>query len=133
MPFVVDASVVAAWLLPDESSPYADAVLDRTADDDPIAPDLLVHEIRNILIMAERRGRIEAEDVFVALMRFDQSAIEMLGNDTHLGVLDHARKYQLSGYGAAYLNLAMEARVPLATLDEKLIAAARDAGVELIP
>lgn len=132
MPFIVDASVVAAWLLPDESSASADIALDRMADDDPIAPDLLVHEIRNILLMAERRGRIEPDDVLVAMMRFDQSAIELLGEGNHLSIIDCARKYQLSGYDAAYLSLAMETGAPLATLDAKLIAAAHDAGVDLV-
>lgn len=41
--------------------------------------------------------------------------------------VDHA----LSGYDAAYLELAIRQRLPLATLDEDLQKAARTAGVEL--
>jgi len=38
----------------------------------------------------------------------------------------------LSAYDAVYLDLARRERLPLATLDEKLRAAAARAGVELL-
>jgi predicted nucleic acid-binding protein len=43
-----------------------------------------------------------------------------------------AREYRLSFYDAAYLALAMRERVPLATLDKALSAAAQAAGVPLL-
>ena len=132
MPFVIDASVVAAWLLPDETSPGADTVLERTVDDTPLAPDLLLHEIRNILLMAERRGRIEPDDVHIALKRFDQLSIERAGDLDHIRVVDCARRHTLSAYDAAYLALAIETECPLATLDRKLMVAAGSEGVELL-
>lgn len=57
MAFVVDASLVAAWLLPDESRAETDAILDRLADEPAIAPDLLMHDARNILAMAAATPR----------------------------------------------------------------------------
>ena len=132
MPFVIDASVVAAWLLPDETSPGAEAALERTVDDTPLAPDLLLHEIRNILLMAERRSRIQPEDVQIALTRFDQLSIERAGDLDHIRVVDCARRHTLSAYDATYLALAIETECPLATLDRKLMAAAGSEGVELL-
>jgi predicted nucleic acid-binding protein len=44
-------------------------------------------------------------------------------------VLSLARAYRLSAYDAAYLELALRRGLPLATLDDKLRAAASAAGV----
>jgi predicted nucleic acid-binding protein len=43
-----------------------------------------------------------------------------------------ARSFQLSFYDAVYLDLARRERLPLATLDHRLRAAAARAGVELV-
>ena len=42
-----------------------------------------------------------------------------------------ARAYKLSSYDAAYLELSVRERVPLATLDKDLIKAAKKAEVEI--
>ena len=48
---VVDASVAAAWGIPDEAgSAAADRVLTRIVDERGIAPGLFWYEIRNVLI-----------------------------------------------------------------------------------
>ena len=47
-------------------------------------------------------------------------------------VLALARLHRLTIYDAAYLELALRIDAPLATLDKKLAAAARAAGVLLI-
>ena len=43
-----------------------------------------------------------------------------------------AERFRLTVYDAAYLELAQRRRLPLATLDEALHAAARACGVELL-
>ena len=45
MGFVLDASMVAAWLMPDEQTPETDALLDLLRETPALAPDLLRHEI----------------------------------------------------------------------------------------
>jgi predicted nucleic acid-binding protein len=45
-------------------------------------------------------------------------------------ILDLARRYRLSSYDASYLELALRAGLPLATLDADLAKAARKAGVK---
>ncbi|MDR2844984.1 MAG: type II toxin-antitoxin system VapC family toxin, partial [Puniceicoccales bacterium] len=42
-----------------------------------------------------------------------------------------AERYQLTIYDAAYLEIAVRRKIPLATLDRALIAAAKSAGVGL--
>jgi predicted nucleic acid-binding protein len=48
-------------------------------------------------------------------------------------IMELGRVYHLTAYDAAYLELAMRAGLPLATQDERLRAAATQAGVPLIP
>ena len=55
MPFAIDASVVAAWAL-DENDAIADAAARRLRNDSAIVPDLWWYELRNVLVIAERRS-----------------------------------------------------------------------------
>jgi predicted nucleic acid-binding protein len=56
--FVLDASIALAWCFADEATPATDALLDRLADEEAIAPALWRIEVANALAMAERRGRL---------------------------------------------------------------------------
>ena len=62
MRFVLDNSVLVAWLL-DESAQYADAVGARLAADQAAAPSIWPLEFANVLAVAERRGRLDAAEV----------------------------------------------------------------------
>ncbi|RXT29191.1 VapC toxin family PIN domain ribonuclease [Rhizobium leguminosarum] len=124
MPFVVDASVAAAWLLADEESRTAEEALSFLETEDALVPDLFWHEIRNILLTAERRKRISNEDVLACLMRLTSLPLRTVSSEDHLPILRLAGKYQLSAYDAAYLALAVAENVSLATLDARLERAA---------
>jgi predicted nucleic acid-binding protein len=58
---VADASVAACWLLPDEVHPVAAAARARLAGDHAIVPQIWWFEIRNLLVVNERRGRIDQQ------------------------------------------------------------------------
>jgi len=122
--FIVDASIAAVWLLPDEEHDIAEAAMDRLIRDEAAAPDLLLHEIRSILLIAERRKRVAGDDVLTALIRLQQLPIRIAGGGDDALVVRLARKHQLSAYDAAYLALALTEGAPLATLDRKLQQAA---------
>ena len=132
MSFVIDASVAGAWLLPDEESESSADLMARLADEDALAPDLLRHEIRNIMLSAERRGRSDGDLVHVALARFSALPIELVSQDGDAEVVRVARHYRLSAYDAAYLALALLKNTPLATFDRKLADAARAEGVAVL-
>ncbi|MBY5611155.1 type II toxin-antitoxin system VapC family toxin [Rhizobium leguminosarum] len=124
MPFVVDASVAAAWLLADEESRTAEEALSFLETEDALVPDLFWHEMRNILLTAERRKLISNEDVLACLMRLTSLPLRTVSSEDHLPILRLAGKYQLSAYDAAYLALAVAENVSLATLDAGLERAA---------
>lgn len=132
MPFVVDASIAAAWCLPDEFSVDADVALDRIACDSGLVPDLFWHELRHVLLAAERRGRIMMDHVSESLFWLRALPIGVYIADDDRAVLALARRHKLTAYDAVYLTLALSLQCPLATLDGALMRAAQVVGVELV-
>lgn len=126
MAFIVDASVAGAWLLPDEEHPFATEMMNQLADEDAVAPELLQHEIRSILLIAEKRGRIGEDMIYTALTRFRALPLRLVARSEDSEVIRVARRHALSAYDAAYLALTLTEGLPLATLDRKLAAAARE-------
>ena len=61
--FVLDVSVTAAWFFTDESSAASKALLERLLYARAIVPRLWYLETANMLLVAERRGRITATDI----------------------------------------------------------------------
>lgn len=127
MTFVVDASMLAAILLPDEETPVAAGQLAQGGE--LIAPALLWVEIRNMLLMAERRGRVTPVDVADALDATDDMRIAQDSAPSSDDVMTLARRHRLTVYDALYLELARRRGGALATLDGALAAAARAEGV----
>ena len=126
---VVDCSVAAAWVLADESSEAADSILERVVDEGGLAPSLWWAEIRNSLVTAERRRRIAPADTEHALATLDRLAIDLDHTPGSAMVLRLAQDHALTAYDAIYLELALRRSRALATLDRKLAAAARSAGI----
>ena len=132
MSFVLDASVSACWAFADESHPAAGAAFSRIQAADAVVPALWWFEIRNILIVNERRGRISEQDTGLFLRAVAQFRIRIDRSPEQADVLSMARVHSLSVYDAAYLELARREKLSLATLDRHLAAAARSAGIPLV-
>ena len=69
MAFVSDASVAAAWVLPDEDAVLAELALDRLGAETAKVPAIFWHELRNLLLSAERRGRIDGGHADASMAR----------------------------------------------------------------
>lgn len=67
MPFVLDASVAAAWAFEDEDHPVAAAALALIRSEEGRVPSLWWFELRNVLIVNERRGRLRETDTALFL------------------------------------------------------------------
>ena len=131
MPFAIDASVVAAWAL-DENDAIADAAARRLRNDSAIVPGLWWYELRNVLVIAERRRRLTEQRTTEFLSGIAQLAIVLDHSPDETAVFGLARQHRLTVYDAAYLELAMREGLSLATLDGALIEAARAEAVALI-
>ena len=132
MAFVIDASLVVAWLLPDENNRLAEYLMARLEFEDGFAADLLWHEVRNVLLVAARRGRIPAEKVNVLLHRLQATPLKNAGPGDSDEIVRLAQRWNLSGYDAAYLALAVATGLPFATDDKRLALAAEGEGSPLI-
>jgi predicted nucleic acid-binding protein len=132
MTLVVDASMAAAWFLPDEQNDAADRVMAGLDRSPGRAPSLFWFETRNLFIMAERRGRLAPGEAATTMAQLRGFPIidEGAGNDRIVIML--AGRHGLSGYDASYLALAVVEKLPLATLDKKLAAAARAEGITVL-
>ena len=130
--FVLDCSVTMAWCFENEADLRADALLEGMSDATACVPCIWGLEVANVLLVAERKGRLTEADVTAFVTRVREMPIEqepMLDAQALNRILSLCRRYGLSAYDGAYLELAMRLEIPLATLDAKLRAAAQSAGV----
>jgi predicted nucleic acid-binding protein len=122
---VCDASVLASLTFDDPNSREAGALIARRR---LLAPTLLRYEMAHVAL---RRSALAGSDggivmqAFFASLRVPVRLIE----PSWPAVVELARVHGLSAYDAAYLQLSLALRVPLATLDERLGAAAEAVGV----
>ena len=130
---VVDASVSAAWFFPDEATEETRSVLHATTAQDIWVPASWLLETANLLLAAYRRKRISAVDrqrvaeaAGALRLKIDREAVSIATLE-QLGA-----RYALTAYDAAYLELAMRRRLPLATRDKALALAMATAGVRAV-
>jgi predicted nucleic acid-binding protein len=131
MALVIDASIAAAWAFAEEHV-NAEATFARLATEEALVPALWWYELRNVLIIGERRGRLTEQETARFLRDISRLAITVDRAPSEPDVLSLARRYRLTVYDAAYLELASREAAALATLDEPLAGAARSEGVPLI-
>src|SRR5438132_10960122 len=130
--FVLDGSVTLSWCFPDEKAAYPQAVLDALAGARATVPSLWYLEVGNSLLVGERRQRCTQADAanwLVFLNALPITVDEETATRAWTDVLSVARTRNLSVYDAAYLELALRLGLTLATLDDKLKAAAAAVGV----
>lgn len=140
MRFVLDNSVVMRWLLNDgseESLAYASKVLDLLAQEtgEALVPGVWSLEVANVLVKAQAKGLVsEARaSAFVGLLAEMAITVDSSTAARALGdTLQLARRFKLSSYDAAYLELALREGLPLATLDADLQSAIKQVGGSLV-
>ncbi len=132
MPFVLDASITACWAFQDEDHPDARLAFRRIRGEEAVVPALWWFEVRNILVVNERRQRILESDTSAFLLHLSQLRVRVDQLPDEHAVLRLARSRHLSVYDAAYLELAHREHLLLATLDSALRRAAAAEGVGLL-
>lgn len=134
---VLDCSVAVAWCFEDEATAELDALLDRVQREGALVPPLWISEASNVLLMAERRGRIGKGTMQERLALLDMLPIETddmaVGSVWRSSVLTLADAETLTFYDATYLELAIRRGLPLVTTDTALGRAAQRRGVVTVP
>ncbi|MCU0578297.1 MAG: type II toxin-antitoxin system VapC family toxin [Desulfobacterota bacterium] len=133
--FVVDTSVVMSWCFQDETNPLTDFILDSLVRATAFVPAIWPLEIGNVLLVAERRQRLNEAGTarFLSLLSdlpivVEQEPPERMFKE----ILALAREHRISSYDASYLDLAMRKGLALATLDKNLKAAAQRSRVPMV-
>lgn len=119
---ILDASALIGWIMPDEAGIDLEPLIAR--GEPLLAPWLIWVELRNILIVSERRGRLPAGMGDQIADAVDALQIQLDSSASSAVVMDLARRHGLTAYDALYLETALRHGAMLATLDGKLRAAA---------
>ena len=121
----VDASVAAKWVLPEEYSVQALALVDHMIelDDWIVAPPLLSFEVTNILRQRMRRRGMPLAEAEQALASFATFPVTLIASDElHRHALTLSDAYGLpASYDAHYLALAQMLQCELWTDDRRLL------------
>jgi len=136
MAFILDNSVAMRWLFEDGSpgdQDYALRVLNVIRAGEVLVPGIWCMEVANVIARAEQKFGL-TETLSAEFIRRLQDLGLRFDAETGLqalsATLSVARRYKLSAYDAAYLELALRTGFPLATLDLGLRKAAKRAGVK---
>jgi len=120
--FVLDASYTMAWCFADRATAHTDATLKRleSRQDNALVPWVWQLEVGNALGKAVARGKVtlsRALEIWGELLLLPIRRVP-LGDIAEL--LELAVRHHLSVYDARYLKTALDAQLPLATIEKKL-------------
>lgn len=138
-PFVLDASLAVSWCFPGdatENTPYSRHILEELAFNDAVVPEIWPFEIANAIFVAySKRKRIDEHQVneYLNLLKAFPIHVRTQTIWQNIALESVARRYGIAAYDAAYLDLALRLRLPLAAFDGLLRETAVAAGVALLP
>jgi predicted nucleic acid-binding protein len=138
MAFVLDASVAISWCFPGdpaEDTPYSRRILEMLATDNALVPQVWAYEIANVIFVASvlRKRIFEAQIAeYMALLKALPIQAEPVNIWDALGIEAAARRWNLAAYDAAYLALAKDKQLSLATSDVKLRTVAEAQGIQVL-
>lgn len=122
--FVVDASVMVKWFVPEIHAGAARGLLRE--DYSLCAPDLARAEFGNVLWKKWRRNELSAEVVEGVLRDLERFALAIETSEPLMQTAwDVARMYDRSFYDGLYVALALRLDCPLVTADRRLHNALR--------
>jgi predicted nucleic acid-binding protein len=129
--FVIDASIVVGFAFGEAPNPKIALAIDELAVSEALTPSRFFFEVRNALVVNERRGRATPEGSADFLRRLARLSIRFAPLPDDDALMTLARERKLTVYDAAYLELARSEALALATLDRGLERAAIAEGVAL--
>lgn len=134
--FVLDCSIAMGWCFEDQANALTDKALTLLEDGHALVPHIWFLEIANVLVVAERKNKINKADSvrFFEMLR----SLPIVAEPNPLAweyanhLMELGRAHRLSSYDAAYLDLALRSGLPLATRDVPLLKACKKTGVRVL-
>lgn len=128
--FVVDASAVLQAVAPDEQGRLGEEIRARIELEGAFAPPGFADEVVQAAAKGVRMGRWSADTARSVVAQIADLEITLADRvRPSLEQLEVALELGLTGLDAAYVHLARETGLPLATADRTMRAAAERAGV----
>ena len=125
---IIDASIAAKWLLPDEDDFIADTIKRAFGNRqvEIAVPIFIFYEVNNLLKSAALRSRISFKDALdfyenFLNLNFNIHSSKLLLKNT----LQIALEFEISSYDASYIALAEYLKTPFYTADLKLLKKAK--------
>ena len=120
--YVLDASVVVKWFIPEE---YSESALKlKNVDGRFHAPAFLTLEVGNVLANKRRRNELTSVEVEGIWRAVQQAPIRRHSDETLvLAAFDLAQQTRTTLYDNLYLVLAMELKIHCVTADRKFYQA----------
>ncbi len=94
-------------------------------DEDAVVPPIFLYEACNTVMQAIRRKRITEKTAEVYLRKIFDFPVEVDAVQEMPEVVLLATKHKLTMYDASYLELSKRKKLPIATFDKELAAAAK--------
>jgi predicted nucleic acid-binding protein len=122
MTLVVDASVALKWVIEEDASDAARALL---ASEVLAAPDLLFIECANVLWAKTRRAQISPAEATAAFAALEATPIRSIPTRVHAAAAQAiALELDQTAYDSLYLAVALSERAVLVTADRAFARAA---------
>lgn len=128
MALVVDTSVVIATVL---NEPHRGQILAVTAGHELVTSRSIDWEIGNAFSAMFRRGSLELNQAAEALVLYRSIPLRRIDVSVEASVVI-AHRHRIYAYDAYMIQAAIETGLPLVTLDQKLLSAARLAKIECV-
>jgi predicted nucleic acid-binding protein len=113
----------------------AKSVLKQLASGDALAPEIWAFEIANAIFVSHaKRKRITEQQIgeYLTLLKALPIRVESQDIWANVDLESVARAHNIAAYDAAYLQLALRTRLPLATSDHPLRTAAIAQGITIL-
>lgn len=127
---VLDSSVVLKWVF-DEEDGYERAIKFRwmhiSGEEVVVVPSLFFYEIAIVLATKTRLSNTEVDDFFLTFWSFDLEVFN-LGLDEFLSGITLSRRYGITLYDAAYIELARRLKCNFITADRRLYERVKELG-----
>ncbi len=129
----VDSSITLAWILLElDFKERVNRAVERVADVGGVVPQLWHYEVRNSILVAERRGRISRADSDQRFQSWGRIPIETDLSPDLDAAMTLGRRHALKFYDAIYVELTVRVDGQLATLDQAMARAAEAEGVPIV-
>ena len=126
---VVDTNVMVALLMGGVRGPYAQRLLQQDAGWS--APEIVMSELRNVLVGFVRRGDMTSDEARTLGDRAEAVLEDRIPRVPGDAVIDTALECGLTAYDAEFVALARALGVGLVTMDAAILRGAPDIAVPL--